>query len=280
MSRRLPLSRPRRGSTWIGIGARGFAIALLAAGAAAALKLGVPLRTIAHGADAAAVRLGLGVNQIAVTGAQHALSDDIFAALQLDQAGSLLSYDIAGARSRLEALPWVEKAQLSRSLPDGLDVTIRERQPFAVWQHKQIMFLIDAAGHTLEPVPRSAYPDLPLVVGDGADASASGLFDLLNLHPAIRGRLVAAVRVGGRRWDLQLQDAPTLMLPEERAGEALTLVERLQKDERLFERRIAAVDLRVEGRIAFQVAPEPSLAPVKPAPHPAGGAPEVSHRGA
>ena len=145
---------------------------------------------------------GLGINQINVAGFRNTLSDDIFAALHTASGGSLLSYDAVAAKARLEALPWVASAEITRTLPDGLDVSIRERRAFAVWQHRQLMFLIDADGRTLEPTSRAEHRKLPLIVGDGAEAAAHDLLDILQAHPAILGRLEAAVFVGQRRWDL------------------------------------------------------------------------------
>ena len=247
-------NRPPHAS-WLNFTLRGALIAGLAAGCAISLKFGLPVAAAARSADALAVKVGLGINQIAVTGSRNTLSDDIFAALKLEHDGSLLAYDTAAARSRLEALAWVESAQVSRTLPDGLDVAIRERQPFAVWQHRQLMFLIDAQGRTLEPASRTDHPELPFVVGEEADAGAHALFDMLKSHPALRDRLDAAIRVGGRRWDLQLRNAPTLMLPEDKPEEALAWVEKMDKDERLLDRRVDQIDLRVPGRAAFHLTP-------------------------
>ena len=234
---------------------RGALVVLLAGGIALAARSGLRPADWLRAADAAAIKIGLGINQVSVTGSQNALSDDIFNVLDLEHAASLLSYDTAAARARLEALPWVDSARLARVLPDSLDVTIRERKAFAVWQHKQLMFLVDAQGRTLEPTARADHLDLPLVVGDDADASARDLMQLLARFPAIANRLDAAVRVGGRRWDLRLKNALTLMLPEDAPGDALAAVARMDSDERVFERRLSAIDLRVAGRVAFQVMP-------------------------
>lgn len=233
----------------------------LAASSAGLLRYGFHPTDILLAADQLTVSAGLGVNQIAVTGFKNTLPDDIFSALKIEQAGSVLAYDTGAARKRLENLDWVQSAQVTRALPDGLTVTIRERAPFAVWQHRQLMFLIDADGRTLEPTSRADHKNLPLVVGDGADASARDLMAELQRHPAILARLDAAIRVGDRRWDLQLTDAPKLMLPEEGVPAALAWVEKLQADERIFDRRIASIDLRVADRLAFRVPPETAKSP-------------------
>ena len=286
LASRLQHSRPLSGSAIVqrrkkpsrlwGLALRGVAVAVLAAGGAFTFKYGIPVASTAAMADALAVNIGLGVDQIAVTGSRNTLSDDIFTALNIERDSSLLTYDISAARSRLEALPWVASAHVSRTLPNGLDVAIEERQPFAVWQHRQLMFLIDADGRTLEPTARADHRDLPLVVGDDADTGARDLLAMLRRFPTVAGRLSAAVRVGGRRWDLQLRDAPVLMLPEEAPEQALAWVARMDQDERLFDRRLAAIDLRVSGRVAFRVTAElPALSG-----KPASRAPATPNRGA
>ena len=233
----------------------------LAASSAGLLRYGFHPADILRGADQLTVSAGLGVNQIAVTGFRNTLPDDIFAALKIEQAGSLLAYDTIAAQKRLENLDWVQSAQVTRALPDGLTVAIRERAPFAVWQHRQLMFLIDADGRTLEPTSRAEHKNLPLVVGDGADGSARDLMAELRRHPTILARMDAAIRVGDRRWDLQLTDAPRLLLPEEGAPAALAWVEKMQDQERLFDRRVSVIDLRVADRLAFRVTPETAKSP-------------------
>ena len=243
----------------------------LAGTSAGVLRYGLHPADLWHASEDLTVSAGLGINQVSVTGFKNALSDDIFQALGIEKSGSILAYDTTAARRRLEQLSWVQVAQVTRALPDGLTVTIRERVPFAVWQYHQLMFLIDADGRTLEPTSRSEHMDLPLLVGDGADESGRQFMTELQRHPVILARLQAAVRVAGRRWDLELNDAPRLLLPEEGMAAALTYVEAMQRDERLFDRRVAAVDLRVPDRLAFRPATEaPKSAARGPRQHSGG----------
>ena len=47
-------------------------------------------------------------------------------------------------------------------------------QPAAVWQNQGQLTLIDADGVLLEPVDADAMPDLPLVIGPGAERAGAG----------------------------------------------------------------------------------------------------------
>ena len=252
--RRRAQSKPKsfRPGPWA---ARALLVAALAGLSAASLRHGIDLAAVRDGAGRIAVAAGLGVDEIAISGFKNTLPDDIFRALDADKPVSVLAYDTASAEKRLAELPWVASAEVTRALPRGLSVRISERAPFAVWQNRQLDFLIDAEGRTLEPTMRGLYKDLPLVVGAGAEAAVADLLKVLESHPVIRERLKAAIRVGGRRWDLDLAGAPRLMLPTDDVEAALTRVEQLESQERIFERRIAVIDLRLADRTAFRLSP-------------------------
>ncbi|HUS95131.1 MAG TPA: FtsQ-type POTRA domain-containing protein, partial [Hyphomicrobiaceae bacterium] len=70
--------------------------------------------------DRVAERLGLGIDQASVSGHRMTSSSDIFKALNLKEVRSLVRFDSAEARRRIEALPWIEKAQVLSVLPNRL----------------------------------------------------------------------------------------------------------------------------------------------------------------
>jgi cell division protein FtsQ len=206
---------------------------------------------------------GLGIQSVTVTGYQHTSLDEIFAALGTDAPVSLVTFDASAARQRLGSLPWVQGAELTRQLPDGLSVRIEERRPFAVWQHRNMLFVIDREGRTLDPVGPSDYPQLPVVIGAGAAGRAPVLLATLAGHPNVASRLMNAQRIADRRWTLRLNRAegsPPLevLLPADDIGaaEALARLDAMIGEDRLLERRVATVDLRLPDRTAFRLEPE------------------------
>lgn len=223
---------------------------MLVTGAAIAMALlyGPRPNEIAAAADRSLAVHGLGVMQVDVAGFEHTLPEDIFQALALSEPVSILSYDTLAARRRLEALAWIEHADVARVLPDNLVVQLKERRPFAVWQHRQMLFVIDRDGRMLEPVAPSDYPGLPAIVGEGAGERAASLFELIRVRPEIAARFETAIRIADRRWTIRLKNGPELLLPETGEADALDLVSRLQSEDRLLDRAVAAVDLRLAGR--------------------------------
>ena len=80
--------------------------------------------------------------------------------------------DVSDIRQRLLEFGWVKDARVSRRFPDTLVIDIVERTPAALWQDEDRLTLIDAEGVVLDRVPVSQMPDLPLLIGKGANAQA------------------------------------------------------------------------------------------------------------
>ncbi len=171
---------------------------------------------------------------------------DVYDALELTRARTLLGFDAGAAKARIEALPWVERVSITRVLPDGLDVAVTERRPFAVLQLGGRSAIVDRDGRRLAAVPGDAMPGLPRVSGEGAEAASRDLFAVLAQYPALVERLQHAERRSGdQRWTLHLSRGLVLQLPREEQGEALARASVLVASGAV---DTGELDLRVAGR--------------------------------
>lgn len=200
-----------------------------------------------------AVALGFGVKQITIEGQQHLSDGELTAALGAGPGTNILAFNTDDAKARLEAVPWIKRAQVMRLLPSTLQVVVEERIPFAVWQSQGQNYVIDSAGAVLAPVVREAYADLPLVVGEGANKNAADLLITLAPFASVRSRLIAAFRVGDRRWTLKLMPGVDVMLPDDNVETALNALIDLDQDKGLLAKDISAVDLRLADRVAVRL---------------------------
>ena len=168
-------------------------------------------------------------------------------------------------RSRLLRFGWVKDARVLRRLPDTLVIDIVERKPAALWQSQGQLALIDSEGVVLDRVPVDRMPDLPLLIGAGANSQEQELADLMKEVPTLRPQLASATWVGGRRWDLNFQSGETVALPEgyDSARVALMKFARHDKESGLLGRGMVRFDLRVPGKMIVRL-PHP-LEPPKPA---------------
>lgn len=213
--------RSWRWGLWLPLGAS----ALLAAGIVVAdlagdriplLRLAV-LQPLSRVAEAA----GFTLHQVSLSGLRFTADTDIYEALDLPSAGTLLAFDSRGARTRIEALPWVAHARIERIFPDSLVVRVVERQPLAVWRNGTRHYVIDKHGRRLAPVAADAMPGLPRIAGPGAEITAARLFARLAGHPALMQRLLLAERRGEHSWTLHLARGVTFHLPPGDEAEAL-----------------------------------------------------------
>jgi cell division protein FtsQ len=205
------------------------------------------------GIEHMAVAAGFGVKRITVSGQIHATDASITAALGAGPDTMMLNFDTDAAKARLEAVPWIRHAQVMRLLPSTLQVVLEERTPYAVWQNKGQTYVVDAEGVVLAPAMREAYASLPLVVGEGASKSAAALYEQLAPYEDLQRNLAAAIRVGDRRWTLQLASGIEIMLPDDNLGEALSSLVKLDQEKGVLKRDIAAVDLRLLDRISVRL---------------------------
>lgn len=187
--------------------------------------------------------------------------------IALDQKTTAMPLvDVAAIRDKLLAFGWVKDARVSRRFPDTLVIDIVERSPAAIWQDSTRLNLIDKQGVVLDRVPVADMPDLPLLVGPGANLHAVQLQQLLDAAPSLKAQLVSATWVGARRWDLVMQSGETIMLPEgqDDAKTALTKFAKMDKESGLVGKGMLRFDLRIPGKMTVRLprqAGEPILPP-------------------
>ncbi len=202
--------------------------------------------------DGVARLAGFGIDMVVLTGHRFTADSDIFDALDLPNARSLMSFDTEGVRRRLERLPWILSAELTRVFPDRLDVRVSERKAFAVWMRDGHAQLIDKTGRVLSAVNRADGLDLPKVSGEGAPQEAQPLLTLLARCPDIWARLEVAERVAGRRWTLHLSRGIAVHLPADREAAVLETLTAGGGLANILDTGNRIVDLRASGRVAIR----------------------------
>lgn len=259
-------------------------IVLGAVGGAAYLYLQLPgaKEQLAPIRDRLLNKAPLRITALKIDGAQLTSEEAIRNAVGVKVGDPVLNFSVSDARDRLNALPFVDHVTVERHLSGEIDVHITERPPFAVWQHNGHFELIDRQGNKVPDQGMTgkdaeAFTKLPLVVGDGANAPAATLLDALALEPEVRSRMVAAVRVSNRRWNLTLKDGATVLLPEGEEVPAIHRLAKLHATTRLLDRPVVLIDMRLPDRLTIrEKPPEPQPDASKPeadAPAPAGAHP-------
>ncbi|MEK7265809.1 MAG: cell division protein FtsQ/DivIB [Pseudomonadota bacterium] len=218
-------------------------------------------RSVNHMANATAVAAGLEVKRVTLRGAHQTAHEEITEALGPVLGASIVHLSLDEARSRIEELGWIRSAAVTRLLPDTISVSVREREPAAVWQLKGVLYLIDDSGAIIREVDAGEYANRPLIVGAGAPEAAGGILKALAGKEELQKRIYALVRVGERRWDMRLHNQVEIRLPEENFESALADLELLQAAQQTLDQPIKYIDLRDPERMVVKKRDELSPAP-------------------
>jgi len=254
-----------------------FAAFLLAMGVVVTIALDIPSKA-ATSAGAAIGRAGFTVNGYQIVGlnrmdrarVDEVIDDELRRASE--EGGSRRPaqplVDVAAIRGRLLQFGWVKDARVSRRLPDTLVIDIVERRPAALWQDKQRLALIDSEGVVLDRVRVDQMPDLPLLIGPGANDRARELDRLMTDVPTLKPQLASATWIGNRRWDLAFQTGETVALPEGEgaARRALVKFAKVDRSAGLLGRGLVRFDLRKPGQMTVRLPRAPGEALALDAP--------------
>lgn len=209
-------------------------------------------RTAERAASSAAIAVGLEVKRVLLRGARQTAHEEVLDALGPVIGDSILQLPLGEARARIEALGWVRSAAVTRLLPDTISISIRERDPAAVWQLDGDLHLIDDEGALIREVGAYEYSNLPLIVGAGAPEAASDILKALGEREQLRKRTYALIRVGERRWNLRLKNNIDIKLPETEFARAIGDLELLQTAQGTLDQPIEYIDLRDPERMVIR----------------------------
>jgi cell division protein FtsQ len=212
--------------------------------------VGRTIKGVTDTVDAVVADAGFGISTVDIAGERRTSKDTILAVLNIGKDQTSLSYDIHAARARLLQLPWVATAEVRRRYPDTIAVTLTEKHPFALWKTDSVINVIDQSGKVITQTDGLEFQHLPRFVGE-APIGGEELIAAIAAHRAVHARVWAMRRMGGRRWDLILDDQVVVELPEEGWQKQLGELEHLLVDTGVLERDIKEIDLRARDNYYF-----------------------------
>lgn len=191
---------------------------------------------------------GFVFEHVIIQGQKNTSSSDIIDAIGTSEGVPIYALNINDIRTKIEDNPWIKAALVERRLPNTLYVMVIERNPIAIWQFQQKLYLIDEEGTRITSKNLEKFPNLLHVVGPDANIYALSLIEDLARHPDIAKRVVSAVRNGSRRWDLNLDQKINVKMPENNFNEAYDYLNSLNQKGKLFDQNYKTVNLRDESK--------------------------------
>lgn len=261
--RRRSVSIPleRRVPRYLGTGlALGFFGAMTFAGLLQGGHLDDLVRTHGEPHHALATMLGLGLEKITISGISQIREKEVLAAGGLDHRVSLAFLDVNDLRERLERVPMIKSASVRKLYPNELVITLTEREPHAIWQRDGELFVIAADGTVIDLMQDERFVHLPFVVGEQANTRSKEYLELLEAAGPLKNRIRAGTLVAGRRWTLKMDNGMDVRLPELGAADALARLAKLEREQKILEKDVLAIDLRMPDRVVVRLTEEAASA--------------------
>jgi len=101
---------------------------------------------------------------LTVTGAHRLTEEQVLQQSQINKGINILSVNLSRVRKRLLAHSWIEEAEVSRELPTGISIRIKEQRPLAILDLGR-RFIINAHGELFKEMDASDLCRLPVISG-------------------------------------------------------------------------------------------------------------------
>lgn len=105
------------------------------------------------------------IKEIDLKGAKYISLKDVLKQAGVTKGDNLLSINLNSIRKRLLAHPWIEDVQVSRNIPDGLQIQLTEYQPEAIAKVENELYLMNDKGILFKAATESDPKNLPLITG-------------------------------------------------------------------------------------------------------------------
>ncbi|MFO1068714.1 MAG: FtsQ-type POTRA domain-containing protein [Geminicoccaceae bacterium] len=208
---------------------------------------------------------GLVVRKIVIDGDRRTAQTDLAGVLARYRGQNILEVEKGVVKTRIEELPWVRTASVFRRFPDTLVVRLEEYRPMAVWWSEGRRRIVADDGHVIGVDDGGQFRRLPVLAGKNAPARAGELFRLVGTAPELASRVTRATLVGERRWNVWLDRAVEVRLPETGGEEAWRFLAQRQRETGLLARAIDVIDLRHKDWLVLKLMEPPAPPEGRPA---------------
>ncbi len=138
----------------------------------------------------------LDVDRVIVRGAAHSTTTDILSAADVHSGDPMVWLDAGAIEDRVDSLPWVRTARVTRDWPGSVTITVTERRAVAWVDSAAGPTLVDRTGRVLQLV-QAPPSDLPHVI-DVERVPPVGATISPSVGAEVAGRLAGLARSGTR----------------------------------------------------------------------------------
>lgn len=187
-------------------------------------------------------------DEINVIGTNHANNEDIV--LIVKKSNPRSDSDIDNLKKDIEKLPWINEVIITRSLPNNLNILIKEYEPFAIWQDENGRYLISKDGKIIAK-DEGQFDHLIILTGKDANFNVKSLFNILAIDPEVSRNIYSATWIGSRRWDIRFENNLLVKLPENNIKDAWRRLVKVYKIPG-FLLNLNSIDLRIDKKVYLE----------------------------
>ena len=214
---------------------------------------------MANTTDGLARSVGLGVSSVTIIGLDHdpVLASDIRGAAMVEPGENMFRADPHRIAQRVEATQKVVNVRVHRLWPDQIVIMAEPARPLALHHDGTAWRVIDTLGRVIPTENAQTHANLPKLTGMGAEEAALTLITALSDEADLFEQVQFAERINTRRWKLVMDGGTVIRLPlDAELPAALAELAALDLRTELTTRRVAAIDMRVPGRLFLKPAPQ------------------------
>ncbi|HEY4716976.1 MAG TPA: FtsQ-type POTRA domain-containing protein [bacterium] len=103
------------------------------------------------------------IKKIEVSGVRQVDRGDIEEFLSVTEGSNIFTADVNALRQKVEAYPWIDKAEVTRILPDSILVEIEEHVPVALVSLQGGLYFLDSNAKVFKSVESGELVDFPVI---------------------------------------------------------------------------------------------------------------------
>ncbi|WP_168463836.1 cell division protein FtsQ/DivIB [Wolbachia endosymbiont of Ctenocephalides felis wCfeT] len=155
---------------------------------------------------------GFKIDEVIVTGNKFVNEQDIVRLV--DKSQPIIYVSLSKLASDIQSTnKWAKHVSVHRILPSTLQIDIEEHKPFALWKDNNKTSVIDSKGEVI--VDDYLIDNLVTISGQNSLSNLEFVKELLESKAQLSGKISSFICVGNRRWNVVLDDGPTVKLPED-----------------------------------------------------------------
>jgi cell division protein FtsQ len=162
--------------------------------------------------------------------------------------GNYLMLNLDEVRKTVEALPWVSKASVRRSWPDGVHIKFIEQQPVANWGSNASL---GTEGQVIPAVETETAPGLPNLSGpEGTSRTVLAAYERFSRITQTMDEQIRSLTLTSRHtWQITLASGVDIVVDQEQSEQKL---ERLARVYRRIDGNPSRIDLRYTNGFAVK----------------------------